>query len=278
MRRSCWQPLGRPEPISGARTWVRVCVSCVQPQAGPNRVMSFTASIQKGWWIRKRGSSHSRGSRFIHLACLSACTSLHTHCESGKSGSGSCGENKGDRGMKRSSCGLPAGWVTTDPERDDGSTDDPPGIAGTVRMDIEPVLPAGWATTGLGHHDGSTDDLRGMTDTVQMDNKPVWIDSRRVDSVAMFKDPFRMKHVFRNALSGGVLGTYRGGPLQSVAAMAEVAGLSLAFYDIVEINDDETSLVRKTASSLLENTHPLRGARDPGGPRLTQEAREAGLP
>ena len=66
-----------------------------------------------------------------------------------------------------------------------------------------------------------------------------------------------VSHVFRNALSGGVLGTYYGSPLESVEAMAEAAGLNLRFYDIVERNRDETSWVRKCASSLLENAHPL---------------------
>ena len=75
-----------------------------------------------------------------------------------------------------------------------------------------------------------------------------------------------MTHLFRNALSGNVLGIYQGSPTESVEAKAEAAGVNLAFYDIVESDEDATTLVRKDFSSFLENKHPLSEGRSPNWP------------
>jgi len=66
-----------------------------------------------------------------------------------------------------------------------------------------------------------------------------------------------MTHVFRNALSGIVLGIYQGSLSESIEVKARAAGVNLVFYDIVESNEDSTSLARKDLSSFLENKHPL---------------------
>jgi len=75
-----------------------------------------------------------------------------------------------------------------------------------------------------------------------------------------------MTHIFRNSLSGDVLASYQGSHTETIEAMAEAAGVNLAFYDIVECGEDETSLVRKNPLSLLENKHPLSTNRSPNRP------------
>jgi len=75
-----------------------------------------------------------------------------------------------------------------------------------------------------------------------------------------------MTHIFLNALSGDVLGSYQGSLTEAIEAMAETAGVNIALYDIVERGDDETSLVRKNLWSLLENKHPLSASRSPNRP------------
>jgi len=75
-------------------------------------------------------------------------------------------------------------------------------------------------------------------------------------SLSVHEEVSLVSHVFRNALSGVVLGTHRGSPLASVEAMAEAAGVNLVFYDIAGRNENETSLVRIKASKFLKNAHP----------------------
>jgi len=65
-----------------------------------------------------------------------------------------------------------------------------------------------------------------------------------------------MTHIFRNSISGDVLGSYQGSHTETVEAIAEAAGMNIKLHDIVERDEDETSLVRKNPLSLLENKHP----------------------
>jgi len=88
-------------------------------------------------------------------------------------------------------------------------------------------------------------------------------------SLSVHEEVSLVSHVFRNALSGVVLGTHRGTPLDSVEAMAEAAGVNLVFFDIAGRNEHETFLVRIKASKFLENAHPealFRGQPSPDYP------------